>query len=125
VLIDMGQLDEAQVVLDNIADNNVKAKARSRLFFTRELEGSPEPQALQYRLAQNPADAEARYYAGLHYLAAGDLEHGLEVLLEVIRHHRDFREDAGRKAYLAALDMLGKEHPLTSQFRRKLFSLMH
>lgn len=125
VLIDMGQLDEAQVALDNVSDANAKAKTRARLFFTRELEGSPDPRELQSRLATHEGDAEARYYLGLHHLAAGQLEEGLDILLEVIRKHRDFREDAGRKAFLAALDMLGKEHPVTSVYRRRLFSLMH
>lgn len=125
VLMDMGQLDEAQSVLDNIKDEPPKAKAKARLFLIREIYAGPTPEELQYSLAQNPDNVEASYFMALHLLMGGDVESGLDLLLLVIRKDRAFREDAARKSYITALDLLGNDNPLVSQYRRRLFALMH
>lgn len=125
VLMDMGQLDEAQAVLDNIKDEPVKAKAKARLFLIREIYAGPSPQELQQTLASDAANTEAAYFMALHMLMGGDVENGLDLLLQVIRKDRALRDDGARKSFITALELLGSDNPLVSQYRRRLFALMH
>ncbi|CBL44878.1 Thioredoxin [gamma proteobacterium HdN1] len=125
VLMDMGHLDEAQTALDNIKDEAVKARAKARLFLIREIYEGPEPEALQQILASSPDSTEAQYFFALHCLMGGEVEQGLDGLLQVVRRDRALRDDAARKSYITALELLGKENPLVPQYRRRLFALLH
>jgi putative thioredoxin len=125
VLMDVGQLDEAQAVLDNIKDEPAKAKAKARLFLIREIYAGPSPQELQQTLASDAANTEAAYFMALHMLMGGDVENGLDLLLQVIRKDRALRDDGARKSFITALELLGSDNPLVSQYRRRLFALMH
>lgn len=125
VLMDMGQLDEAQTVLDNIKDEPAKAKARARLFLIREIYAGPSPQELRDILANDETNTEATYFMALHLLMAGEVESGLDLLLQVIRKDRALRDDGARKSFITALELLGSDNPLVSQYRRRLFALMH
>lgn len=125
VLMDMGQLDEAQAVLDHIKEEPPKAKAKARLFLIREIYAGPAPEELQQTLARDPANTEASYFMALHLLMTGDVENGLDLLLQVIRKDRALRDDGARKSFITALELLGNDNPLVSQYRRRLFALMH
>ncbi len=125
VLMDMGQLDEAQAVLDNIKEEPPKAKAKARLFLIREIYDGPAPEMLQQMLAEAPDNTEARYFMALHLLMASEVEQALDLLLQVIRRDRAFRNDGARKSFITALELLGNDNPLVSQYRRRLFALMH
>lgn len=125
VLMDMGQLDEAQAVLDHVKDEAPKAKAKARLFLIREIYDGPAPEMLQQTLEQDPENNEARYFMALHLLMAGEVEQGLDLLLQVIRRDRALRNDGARKSFITALELLGNDNPLVSPYRRRLFALMH
>lgn len=125
VLMDMGQLDEAQAILDNISEEPIKAKAKARLFLIREIYDGPAPEELQRVLAGESDNVEASYFMALHLLMGGEVENGLDRLLQVMRKDRAFRDDGARKSYITALELLGSDNPLVSQYRRRLFALMH
>lgn len=125
VLMDVGQLDEAQAVLDNIKEDAPKAKAKARLFLIREIYAGPAPEELQHTLGQDPENTEAVYFMALHLLMAGEVEQGLDLLLQVIRRDRALRDDGARKSFITALELLGSDNPLVSPYRRRLFALMH
>ena len=125
VLMDMGQLDEAQAALDNLKDDAIKAKAKARLFLIRELYAGPAPEELQATLAHHPDNVEAIYFMALHMLMGGEVEQGLDLLLQVVRRDRALRDDGARKSFITALELLGSDNPLVSPYRRRLFALMH
>lgn len=125
VLMDMGQLDEAQAALDNLKDDAIKAKAKARLFLIRELYAGPAPEELQATLARHPDNVEAIYFMALHMLMGGEVEQGLDLLLQVVRRDRALRDDGARKSFITALELLGSDNPLVSPYRRRLFALMH
>ncbi len=124
VLMDVERLEDAQQVLDNIKDDKLKAPGLGRLFFLRELQGFETAESLQYRVATNADDMEARYFMAANCVLAGEPEAAMELLLEVIRRDRAFRNDGARTALLKVFDMLGND-PRVPVFRRRLFASLH
>lgn len=125
VLMDMDRVADASQVLDNIQDDKIKAAAVGRLFFLNELQGFETTESLQYRLANDEKDAEARYFMAANCVLAGEFEAAMELLLQVIALDRSFRDDGGRKALLKIFDMLGATDPRVAPFRRRLFTSLH
>jgi putative thioredoxin len=50
---------------------------------------------------------EGRFQRGVRLLLRGDVDEGMEQLLEIVRRNRKFRDDGARKAMLAGFEMLG------------------
>lgn len=125
VLMDVERLQDAQLVLDNIQDDKVKAAASGRLFFLNELQGFETAESLQYRIASDERDVEARYFMAANCVLAGEMEAAMELLLQVISLDRGFRDDGGRKALLKVFDMLGAADPRVAPYRRRLFTSLH
>lgn len=125
VLMDVERLQDAQQVLDNIQDDKVKVAASGRLFFLNELQGFETAESLQYRIASDERDVEARYFMAANCVLAGEMEAAMELLLQVISLDRGFRDDGGRKALLKVFDMLGAADPRVAPYRRRLFTSLH
>jgi putative thioredoxin len=125
VLMDMDRLEDARQVLDNIQDEKIKATAAGRLFFLVELQGFETAESLQYRVASNDKDVEARYFLAANCVLAGEYDAAMELLLQVITLDRTFKEDGGRKALLKVFDMLGVSDPRVAPYRRRLFTSLH
>ncbi len=124
VLMDAERLDDAKAVLDNIQDDKVKAPGLARLFFFQELEGFESAESLQYRVAQDSNDVEARYYMAATCVLANEVEAAMELLLEVVSKDREFKEDGARNALLKVFDILAGD-PLVAKYRRRLFASLH
>jgi putative thioredoxin len=128
-LIEAGRLEQAEqaihaLPIDRRQDPEVTRLA-SRLELARALAGAPSAAELEKRLAANPDDLEARFLLGLAELVAGRYEAGLERLLDVVRRDRKFRDDAARKAMVAAFNLLGHSHPTTVRYRGLLASALN
>jgi putative thioredoxin len=80
--------------------------------------------AMEERLATSDGDVEAHYQLGSLMLAAGELEPGFDHLLEVVMRDRKFADDGGRLRVLDGLEMLGSEHPLSSELLQRLTNLL-
>ncbi len=75
--------------------------------------------------ADPPADAtEAGYLQAARLLARGNYPAALDGLLELLRRDKHYRNDDARKVFLAALDILGEDDPLTRQYRDELASVL-
>jgi len=72
----------------------------------------------------NDADSDSRYQLALHTALQGDLQGGMDHLIEVIKREPDYQDGAARKQLIALFDVLGTD-PLVGQYRRKLFALLH
>lgn len=124
VLMDVERLDEAQQVLDNIKDEKAKLPGLARLFFLRELQGFETAESLQYRVAQNSDDMEARYFLAANCVLAGETDAALELLLEIVQKDREFKEDGARLAVLKLIEFLDGD-PAVASYRRRLFACLH
>jgi putative thioredoxin len=80
--------------------------------------------ALEARLAANEDDIEARYLLGAQMVAVGEWEPGFEQLLEVVIRDRAFADDGARLRILDGLELLGAQHPLTEEYRRRLTNVL-
>jgi putative thioredoxin len=66
----------------------------------------------------------------LHRVAAArilseDYESALALLTRLMQKHRKYGDDAGHKGLLAAFELLGAQHPLVKEYRRKMVSLLY
>lgn len=124
VLLDAGDLDEAQRLLGEIADS---AKDRSRIDALSArialAQGAPagaDESALNTRLAADPADHEARLGLANLLAARQDYRGALEHLLEIVRRDRAFGDDIGRKTMLQVFSLLGADSELVRTYRGEL-----
>jgi putative thioredoxin len=75
--------------------------------------------------ADLPADEmEAGYLQTARLLARGNYPAALDGLLELLRRDKHYRNDDARKVFLAALEMLGEDDPLTRPYRDELASIL-
>ncbi|MCG8670358.1 MAG: tetratricopeptide repeat protein [Pseudomonadales bacterium] len=125
VLIDADRIDDAKQVVDAIKDDKTKNSALVKLSFLDWLKDAPDPQTVQEQLQQDPENLDARFYYALHLIMAGHEEPGLDLLLDIMRKDRSFRDDGAKEALLKAFDLIGSGNPAVSKYRRKLFALLH
>ncbi|MBN2084488.1 MAG: thioredoxin [Anaerolineales bacterium] len=67
---------------------------------------------------------EAGYLQTARLLARGNYPAALDGLLELLRRDKHYRNDDARKVFLAALEILGEDDPLTRQYRDELASVL-
>lgn len=129
VLADLGRHDEAKQFLDRLSpltqmDEHV-ASLRARIDFADAASRGPEAQALERRIAESADDLEARWQLANRYAAQQDYARALELLLEIVRRDRSFRDDIGRRTMLQIFGVLGNESELVSEYRRRLAGAMY
>jgi len=126
-LMRTGASDEAERELDalpaNLATTDIARRARSQLGFARTLAGAPGPTPLAERIAAAPGDLRARHQLGARLLLDGDAEGALDQFFEIMQRDRAFDDDLGRKALIAAFDLV-EDADLVSRTRRRMASLL-
>ncbi|MEM9002731.1 MAG: tetratricopeptide repeat protein [Cyanobacteria bacterium P01_F01_bin.86] len=70
-------------------------------------------------------EADALYLAGAQAVIAEDYETALEQFLALVKCDRRYREDAGRKALLTLFAVLGDDHALTHNYRKRLMQTLY
>jgi putative thioredoxin len=60
------------------------------------------------------------YASAIHQLCAGQYQPALEALLQMVSEHRQYNNDAARKAMLVIFGVLGDDHALTKTYRKRL-----
>ncbi|MCG5524103.1 thioredoxin [Ectothiorhodospira haloalkaliphila] len=127
-LLMLGRVDEAEAVMKTVPvhlhqeDAGRRVDAQLRLARARgDLAAIP---AMEERLDGNPDDPEALHRVGAARILAGEHEAGLAMLMQLMKKHRTYGEDAGHKGLLAAFELLGARHPLLNDYRRKMMALM-
>lgn len=88
-------------------------------------QNAPPQEELSRLVEQNPADNLSRYQLATLLINQGEHEAGLQHLLTILQRDRKFQNDGARKAMLSTFSLLGDEHPLVSEYRRKMFNAMH
>lgn len=127
VLADAGELEEAERLLDEIAE---QAKDRHRIEALQarlSLAGNPDVdiEALRARVVANPGDLEARLALATGAAARQDYRQALEQLLEIVRRDRSFDDDVGRKTMLQIFNVLGPDTDLVREFRSELATVIN
>jgi putative thioredoxin len=124
VLLDAGDLAEAQRLLDEIAesarDRNRIESLSARLALSQGAAPDADETSLQSRLAADPADLDARLALANLQAVKQDYRAALEQLLEIVRRDRAFQDDIGRKTMLQIFSLLGPDNDLVRDYRGKL-----
>ena len=68
---------------------------------------------------------ESGYLQAARLLAKSNILAALDGLLEVLRRDKHYRRDNARKVFIAILEILGEEDPLTRQYRDELASILY
>lgn len=123
-----GDFAAAETTLDALpANEQVKPEVvalRSQLYFEGQVADAPAAADLEARVAANPDDHEARFQLALRKVVEQDYETAMELLLELMKKDRGFRDDAGRNTLLKVFELLGDD-PRVGSFRRRMASLLH
>jgi len=124
-----GEIEKAELKLSSLSaeeQEGQEAKGlRARFFFAQIASESPDPAALQQRLAEDPKDSEASYQLAAHNVMINQLEAALDLLLNIMRTDRQYEDDGARKTMLRIFDILGSDNPLTGQYRNRIFNILH
>jgi putative thioredoxin len=80
--------------------------------------------ALKARAQSNPQDLEARFELAAANFAAGEREAAIDDLLDMVRRHRVWNDEAARKQLLKLFEAMGPTDPLTVAARRRLSSIL-
>ena len=81
---------------------------------------APDFETLLNTIEQEPKNCLAREQLSAHYKLRGDYAAAMDQLLKIVQQNRNYNEDTGRKELLKIFEMLGQNHELVSQYRRKL-----
>lgn len=128
VCVSSGDLDTAASCLNALPEDQQGSSAANRLSGTLELakdaDTSKSVQVLQQELIAQPDSSEIRYQLAISTALSGDVQTGMDGLLELVQKDPEYNEGAPRKQLLALFNVLGDD-PLASQYRRKLASLLN
>jgi putative thioredoxin len=118
--IETNQIERAQTllaVIEHEQDYVSQIKLLKALIFFKQI--ATEPEAAGDRSVQMAA----------HQVLADEHQAALDTLLEMLSHNsrgdRADRNDDARKAMLKVFDLLGDDHLLTKEYRKKLMSVLY
>lgn len=127
VFIAAKALDQAQGLIDSappeIAKNSNFAAARTALELAQKAPGGGY-EKLEAKVAEHPADQQARLDLAEAMFAAGEREQAVEILLGSIELDRAWSDQTARKTLLKLFEAMGHGDPLTIAARKKLSSLL-
>ena len=128
VCVSTGDLETATSCLSALPDDQKDTTAANRLSGTielaREADTSKTVQTLQQELDAQPDNSEVRYQLAISTALSGDVQAGMDGLLELVQKDPGYNDGAPRKQLLALFNVLGDD-PLTGQYRRKLATLLN
>lgn len=127
LLIELKHYDEARQLINTLSplsqmDDRVKTLIAKLALASG---SATDSQALLQRINANPADHETRLQLARAFAASHDYANSLTHLLELVRRDRKFQDDAARKMMLQLFSVLGSDHPLVGDYRRKLASALN
>lgn len=128
-LMTVGDLASVKQMLAQLPDEMLRHAEVAAVKTAIELQesaaaGAGQSAELRRRLADDPADHQARYDLALAYFGTGEQEAAVDELLELFRRDRAWNEDAARKQLVKVFEALGPTHPLTVSGRKRLSSLL-
>lgn len=116
-LISQDDLGEAERVLAPISegmDYFSQAEALRNLIYLKLESGKPHTH-----------DLDAPFFEAVEKTLMSDYESALQGFLQVLSKDRKYRDDGARKAMLMIFDLMGSEHPLAAEYRKKMTSAMY
>lgn len=126
VCINSGKIEDAEALLQSIKMIDQDAYYNSlvsAMELAKTAADSPEIKALQQQLEQQPDDNELKVKLAVQLSQGNRNEEALELLFSVLKRDMAFGE--AKKIFLDILATLPDGDPLTSTYRRKMYSLLY
>lgn len=124
VLMREKRFDDARDVLNSLADDEKNNPAALALFGQLDsiaaVIDAPAFEELLQTIEEDPKNCLAHEQLSAHYKLRGDYLAAMEQLLNIVRIDRNYNNEAGRKELLKIFDLLGHDHELVGEYRRKL-----
>ena len=129
VAVELKQTVEANEHLINLKpvyklENKVKG-LMSKLELMVYSQNAPSENDLRALIEKNPKDLEARLNLSKTLLAEENYQDALDVLLEIVKIDRNYKDDIGRKKIIEVFNLIGHDHVLTKQYRKTLAALLN
>jgi len=127
----VGRADEALELLATLPPKTQEGREAGPLLARLRLQGDAGADAsaalaeAEATLRRDPRDPAANLRVGQTLAAREAYDEALPRLLAVVEKDKGFRDGAARTAMLAIFDLLGPDHPLTIEYRRKLASALY
>lgn len=125
-LVESMRLEEAEALLDDVrmADQDAAyEQVRAQLELKREAAKSPEIEALEAQLAQDPDNLDIRHQLGVQYSNSGQFRAAMDEFVTILS--QDLNHGDTKKLLLDTIAALGKGDPLAAEYQRKLYSLLY
>ena len=123
-----GGLDEAEAILDQIAEADrgdaAVVAAIAALDLARQAASLGDTAALEAKVAANEADHESRLELALALAANGAREEAVDHLVEIVRRDRAWNDEAARKQLVQFFEAWGPKDEMTLYGRRRLSSVL-
>ncbi|MFC5387704.1 thioredoxin [Aquamicrobium segne] len=128
ILFEAGAYEDAQTILDGLPQDRQAAPeiaaVRTRLLLAAQAAELGDAAGLEQRLAENPADHQARFDLAMIQNAKGEKTQAADNLMAIIKADRDWNEDGARTQLLQFFEAWGMSDPATLAARRKLSSVL-
>ena len=128
VYVDSGDFDRAAQTLTLVPPDKTNDPAVRAVDAAIQLQAQAKPagetQALEAKVAANPADHQSRYDLAVALAAANRREEAVDHLLEIIRRDRTWNDAAARKQLVTLFEAFGPKDEVTQSGRRRLSSLL-
>lgn len=128
VLLLLKRLDDAEQVLQAVPmvdQDQLFEQLRAQLHLAQEAGHSPEIEALQVKLAEDPDNLDVICQLAVQFNQEQHHKQALELLFSVLQQDREHQGGTTRKLLLDIIAALGKGDPVATEYQRKLFGLLH
>lgn len=123
-----GDLDGARAELQRlqgIEPNHAAVKRLAALLtFSDTIAAHPDVRSLRERAAANRADLDLQHALAVHQLLGGDVEPALQTWIEMMRNHRNYKDDLARRSLLQAFELIGDADPIVARTRKEMARLL-
>ena len=124
----MGQIDQAENLLniapDAIATSSELEAVRAQIALARQAAGAGPLADLQAAVAADPGNHQTRFDYATALYAAGQVQEGVDELLELFRRDRKWQDGAAKAQLFTIFEALKPQDPIALNGRRKLSSLI-
>ena len=126
--IAMGQLDQAEALLNSAAPAMAKSQeveaARAQLELARQATDAGPVDQLRAMVDADTADRQARFDLALALHASGRVEEAVDALLDLFRLDREWNDGAAKAQLLTIFEALKPTDPIVLKGRRRLSSMI-
>lgn len=126
VAIELGRVDEAEALLDTVGlvdQDAAYQQVLAKLDLAKQASESPEIQALQKLLQQEPESLDIKQKLAIALHSSGRNEEALDLLFNVLQKDLGFGD--AKKTYLDIIASLPDGDDAKGRYRRKLYTLLY